>query len=128
MSFSGLKTQVWQFLQQAVQQNEHFVEERKADIAASVQKAILDILMEKLEIAVERTGTNRVAIAGGVSANRGLRARLEAKQTQSDWEVSIPPFAYCTDNAAMIAMAGSLLFSDGFKGQLSDEPLPRWAF
>ena len=128
MSFSGLKTQVWQFLQQAVQQNEHFVEERKADIAASVQKAILDILMEKLEVAVDRTGTNRVAIAGGVSANRGLRARLEAKRTQSDWEVSIPPFAYCTDNAAMIAMAGSLLFSDGFKGELTDEPLPRWAF
>lgn len=128
MSFSGLKTQVWQFLQQSVQQNAHFVEERKADIAASVQKAILDILMEKLEAAVELSGTHRVAIAGGVSANRGLRARLEAKQSEAQWEVFIPPFAYCTDNAAMIAMAGSLMFGEGFRGELSDEPLPRWAF
>jgi len=127
MSFSGLKTQVWQFLQQAVQKNNNFVEERKADIAASVQKAILDILMDKLESAVDMAGTHRVAIAGGVSANRGLRARLEAKQSQSQWQVFIPPFAYCTDNAAMIAMAGSLMYSEGFSGELSDEPLPRWA-
>lgn len=128
MSFSGLKTQVWQFLQQQVQRDPSFVESRKEDIAASVQRAILDILMEKVQHAVEETGTKRVAIAGGVSANRGLRARLTSMESEAGWQVFIPPFAYCTDNAAMIAMAGSLLFADGFQGELSDEPMPRWSF
>lgn len=128
MSFSGLKTQIWQFLQQNVQKEPQFVEERKADIAASVQHAILEILMEKLESAVEQTGVQRVAIAGGVSANRGLRARLQQKSEDSGWQVFIPPMSYCTDNAAMIAMAGSLLFEAGFSGDLGDEPVPRWSF
>ena len=128
MSFSGLKTQIWQFLQQHVQRDPAFIEARKNDIAASVQCAILDILMEKVEAAVEQTGILRIAIAGGVSANRGLRARLKAKEAAAGWEVFIPPMAYCTDNAAMIAMAGSLMFEAGGRGSLSDEPVPRWAF
>jgi N6-L-threonylcarbamoyladenine synthase len=128
MSFSGLKTQIWQFLQQHVQQNPEFVHERQNDIAASVQHAILGILMEKLEVAVEETGIQSVAIAGGVSANRGLRARLQMKEQESGWRVYIPPMAYCTDNAAMIAMAGSLLFESGAVGALTDEPMPRWSF
>lgn len=128
MSFSGLKTQIWQFLQQNVQQNPEFVEERQNDIAASVQHAILGILMEKLEAAVAETGIQTVAIAGGVSANRGLRTRLQLKEQESGWNVFIPPMAYCTDNAAMIAMAGSLLFESGFVGGLADEPMPRWSF
>lgn len=128
MSFSGLKTQIWQFLQQHVQQNPEFVHERQNDIAASVQQAILGILMEKLETAVAETGIQTVAIAGGVSANRGLRARLQMKEQESGWLVFIPPMAYCTDNAAMIAMAGSLLFESGFVGGLADEPMPRWSF
>ena len=128
MSFSGLKTQIWQFLQQNVQQNARFVAERQGDIAASVQHAILDILMDKLESAVEQTGIFRVAIAGGVSANRGLRGRLQAKSEDANWQVFIPPMAYCTDNAAMIAIAGSMLFESGFTGSLADEPVPRWSF
>ena len=128
MSFSGLKTQIWQFLQQNVQQNNQFVEQRKTDIAASVQHAILEILMDKLEAAVEQTGIERVAIAGGVSANRGLRARLQAKSDGANWQVFIPPMAYCTDNAAMIAVAGSMLYEAGFSGDLADEPVPRWSF
>jgi N6-L-threonylcarbamoyladenine synthase len=128
MSFSGLKTQIWQFLQQHVQRDPAFIEARKNDIAASVQCAILDILMDKVEAAVEQTGILRVAIAGGVSANRGLRARLRAKEEASGWEVFIPPMAYCTDNAAMIAMAASLMFEAGARGRLDDEPVPRWAF
>ena len=84
--------------------------------------------MEKVEAAVEQTGILRVAIAGGVSANRGLRARLNHKQADAGWEVFIPPMAYCTDNAAMIAMAGSMLYQAGSRGSLSDEPVPRWAF
>ncbi|MGA0435526.1 MAG: tRNA (adenosine(37)-N6)-threonylcarbamoyltransferase complex transferase subunit TsaD, partial [Flavobacteriales bacterium] len=128
MSFSGLKTQIWQFLQKETQRDVAFVESNMHDIAASVQQTILDILMEKLEMAVSETAITRVAIAGGVSANRGLRSRLDAKSNECGWEVFIPPMAYCTDNAAMIAMAGSLLDAHGFRGELSDEPMPRWKF
>lgn len=126
MSFSGLKTQIWQFLQRATQEDSTFIERHQNDIAASVQKTILDVLIEKLEAAAVQTGIKRIAIAGGVSANSGLRARLAAKQESDHWEVFIPPLSYCTDNAAMVAMAGSLMLEAGWAGKLSDEPQPRW--
>jgi len=126
MSFSGLKTQIWQFLQRATQEDSTFIARHQNDIAASVQKTILDVLMEKLEAAAVQTGIKRIAIAGGVSANSGLRARLAAKQESDQWEVFIPPLSYCTDNAAMVAMAGSLMLEAGSAGKLSDEPQPRW--
>jgi len=126
MSFSGLKTQIWQFLQRATQEDSTFIARHQNDIAASVQKTILDVLMEKLEAAAVQTGIKRIAIAGGVSANSGLRARLAAKQESDQWEVFIPPLSYCTDNAAMVAMAGSLMLEAGWAGKLSDEPQPRW--
>ena len=128
MSFSGLKTQIWQFMREQVQLDPSFIEERKHDIAASVQLAIIDILMGKLEKAVAQTGIKRVAIAGGVSANTGLRSRLQGKHEECGWQVFIPPMDYCTDNAAMVAIAGSLLFESGRCGKLSDEPIPRWKF
>jgi N6-L-threonylcarbamoyladenine synthase len=126
MSFSGLKTQIWQFLQRATQEDSTFIARHQNDIAASVQKTILDVLIEKLEAAAVQTGIKRIAIAGGVSANSGLRARLAAKQESDHWEVFIPPLSYCTDNAAMVAMAGSLMLEAGWAGKLSDEPQPRW--
>ena len=126
MSFSGLKTQIWQFLQRATQEDSTFIARHQNDIAASVQKTILDVLIEKLEAAAVQTGIKRIAIAGGVSANSGLRARLAAKQESDHWEVFIPPLSYCTDNAAMVAMAGSLMLEAGSAGKLSDEPQPRW--
>ncbi len=126
MSFSGLKTQIWQFLQRATQEDSTFIARHQNDIAASVQKTILDVLIEKLEAAAVQTGIKRIAIAGGVSANSGLRARLAAKQESDQWEVFIPPLSYCTDNAAMVAMAGSLMLEAGSAGKLSDEPQPRW--
>ena len=126
MSFSGLKTQIWQFLQRATQEDSTFIARHQNDIAASVQKTILDVLIEKLEAAAVQTGIKRIAIAGGVSANSGLRARLAAKQESDQWEVFIPPLSYCTDNAAMVAMAGSLMLEAGWAGKLSDEPQPRW--
>lgn len=128
MSFSGLKTQIWQFLQRATQEDSTFIARHQNDIAASVQKTILDVLIEKLEAAAVQTGIKRIAIAGGVSANSGLRARLAAKQESDHWEVFIPPLSYCTDNAAMVAMAGSLMLEAGWAGKLSDEPQPRWTF
>tara|TARA_B100000768_G_scaffold181913_1_gene207360 strand:- start:3807 stop:4865 length:1059 start_codon:yes stop_codon:yes gene_type:complete len=125
MSFSGLKTQIWQFLQQGQQNNSRFIDQNKADIAASVQHTILSILMEKLESAVEQSGITAVAIAGGVSANSGLRKALKDREMSHGWKVYIPPFEYCTDNAAMIAVAGLKVFESGEKFGLDIEPSPR---
>lgn len=104
-SFSGLKTAVLYFLQKEVKKNPDFVAERLNDICASVQKTILDILFKKIDNAVIATGIKRVAIAGGVSANSELRSRFQA-QSAKGRAVFIPAFEYCTDNAAMIGVAG----------------------
>ena len=125
MSFSGLKTQIWQFLQREQKKNPAFVQENKADIAASVQASILRILLEKLEQAVEQTGIKEVAIAGGVSANSGLRKELTDRQERLGWNVHIPPIQYCTDNAAMVAIAGLKVLESGAQFGLDIEPIPR---
>ena len=100
-SFSGFKTSILYAMQKEVKANPNFVDENINDICASVQKSILDILFKKLEKAVKETGINRVAIAGGVSANKPLRDRLKANKA---WETFIPKFEYTTDNAAMIGI------------------------
>jgi N6-L-threonylcarbamoyladenine synthase len=104
-SFSGIKTAILYFLKDKEKQQADFVEKNLPDICASVQQALLDILFRKLQRAVRETGIKRVAIAGGVSANKGLRAALERKRLEESWEIFIPDFEFCTDNAAMIAMA-----------------------
>lgn len=124
-SFSGLKTQVLHFLQKELALDSEFVTRRQADICASVQAAILDMLMEPLVRATQDTGIQEVAIAGGVSANSGLRARLVQAQQDHGWTVHIPPMAYCTDNAAMIAAVGWLDFLEGLSGKLDAAPSPR---
>ena len=128
MSFSGLKTQILHFLQRELQHDPDFVRLRLHDICASVQEAIIGILMEKLESAVASTGIRDVAIAGGVSANSGLRSALEARKAQLGWTVHVPPFAYCTDNAAMIGMAGVLRWEAGIRGTLASAADPRLPF
>ncbi len=105
-SFSGLKTSVLYFLQKEMKLNAQFIEENRNDLCASVQKAILDVLFTKLDLLVADLGIKRVAIAGGVSANSGLRARLIHKQNKEGWKAYVPDFSYCTDNAAMIGIAG----------------------
>ncbi len=107
-SFSGLKTSVLRFLQKEVRQNEKFVEEHLFDICASVQKTIVDILINKIKIASKKTGITRIAIAGGVSANSELRKRL--LENTFGWEVFIPDFQFCTDNAGMIAISSYFKF------------------
>lgn len=107
-SFSGLKTSVLRFLQKEVRQNEKFVEENLFDICASVQKTIVDILINKIQVASKKTGIERIAIAGGVSANSELRKRL--LENTYGWKVFIPDFQFCTDNAGMIAIAGYYKF------------------
>ena len=124
-SVSGLRTQVLHFLTREQREDPTFVERRKADICASVQAAILDMLMGPLQKAVEDTGISEVAIAGGVSANSGLRQRLAEASEDKGWTVHIPPMAYCTDNAAMIAAVGWLDAVEQRSGTLADAPSPR---
>jgi N6-L-threonylcarbamoyladenine synthase len=112
-SFSGLKTQILYFIQKNTAQNLNFVEENKNDICSSVQNIIIEILMEKLKMAVEQTGIRQIAIGGGVSANTGIRSVLKDAETKYGWKTFIPKFEYTTDNAAMIGIAGYYNFLSG---------------
>ncbi|GAB4091685.1 tRNA (adenosine(37)-N6)-threonylcarbamoyltransferase complex transferase subunit TsaD [Flaviaesturariibacter terrae] len=103
-SFSGLKTSVLYFLQKEKAANPSFVEENLADICASLQATIIRILLQKMRRAALTTGISDLCIAGGVSANSGLRAAFTAMGEQEDWRTFIPAFQYCTDNAGMIAI------------------------
>ena len=105
-SFSGLKTSILYTLRKQVKENENFVKENLNDICASVQDTIIDILMDKLILASEELDIKEIAIAGGVSANSGLRNRLIHEGQQKGWNTYIPSFQYCTDNAAMIGISG----------------------
>ena len=117
-SFSGLKTSILYFINKGVQQNPNFIQEHLEDICASVQNRIITILLAKLTKAAKLNGISQVAIAGGVSANSGLRKALQELAEQQNWEVFIPKFEYCTDNAAMIAIAGYYKFlATDFVGQ-----------
>lgn len=109
-SFSGLKTQILYFIQKNVAENPSFIEENKADICASIQYTIIQILMDKLKIAVSETGINQIAIGGGVSANSGIRKTLKEAETKYGWKTYVPKFEYTTDNAAMIGIVGYYSF------------------
>lgn len=127
-SFSGLKTNILQFLQRNEKQNPHFMEENRNDICASIQKTIIDILFEKLSLAAKQLGIKEIAIAGGVSANSLLRSELTRIGKEKGWNVYIPKFEYCTDNAAMIAIAGYYqLLNEQFANQKSS-PSARMEF
>lgn len=105
-SFSGLKTAILYFVQEKKQEDAAFINNNLADICASVQHRIISILLSKLKRAAKETGIKHVAIAGGVSANKELRQRFHDTGEEHGWSTYIPRFEYCTDNAAMIAMAG----------------------
>ncbi|HMZ46188.1 MAG TPA: tRNA (adenosine(37)-N6)-threonylcarbamoyltransferase complex transferase subunit TsaD [Chitinophagaceae bacterium] len=106
-SFSGLKTSVLYFLQK---QDKQFIEDNLYNICASVQQTIINILMKKLKKAVQQTNIKQICLAGGVSANSGLRNALIKTGQQNNWKTFIPKFEYCTDNAAMIAITGYYKF------------------
>ena len=105
-SFSGLKTAILYLVQAELKKNPNFLTERIDDLCASVQSRIVSILLNKLKKAAKETGVKEIAIAGGVSANSGLRESLIEMGKRYKWNVYIPKFEYCTDNAAMIAIAG----------------------
>ncbi len=112
-SFSGLKTSFLYFLRDKLKENPDFIEENKADLCASLQKTIIDILINKLKKAAKDLGVKEIAVAGGVSANSGLRNALIDLGKRHRWKVHIPPFAYTTDNAAMVAQAGYYKYLKG---------------
>lgn len=124
-SFSGLKTNVLQFLQRETKRNPNFVKENLNDICASLQETIIDILFDKLTKAAHQFNIQEVAIAGGVSANSGLRSRLISEGTKRKWKTHIPKFEYCTDNAAMIAIAGRYQYLIGNYSNQSVSPNAR---
>ncbi len=105
-SFSGLKTSILYFLRDRLREDPAFITNNMNDLCASIQTTIVDILMHKLRQASVQTGIKHVAMAGGVSANSGLRAAFLREEAAGNWHVYIPKFAYCTDNAAMIAISG----------------------
>lgn len=109
-SFSGLKTAILYFVQKQLKENPHFVEENLNDLCASIQYTIVEILMDKLRLAVKETGINRIAIGGGVSANSGVRNALKEAEICHGWSPFIPRFEFTTDNAAMIAIVGHLKY------------------
>ena len=111
-SFSGLKTSFLYTLRDAIKENPNFIEENKQDLCASLQKTIVDILMDKLKKAVKETGIRQVALSGGVSANSGVRDGLTALGQKYGWKVFLPPFKFTTDNAAMIAIVGHHKYQD----------------
>ena len=111
-SFSGLKTSFLYSLQKWVKEDPDFVEHHKEDIAASLERTIVDILMKKLRLAVKQTGIKHVAVAGGVSANNGLRNAFHDHARRFGWTVYIPKFSYTTDNAAMIGVVGAYKYDN----------------
>lgn len=127
-SFSGIKTSVLYFLRDQTAVDPQFIEKHKNDIAAGIQKALIDMLMAKLIKAAKKFNIKEIAIAGGVSANSGLRNRLQQEGEKRNWQVYIPAFEYCTDNAAMIGIAGHFKYLKGAFSDISVSPNPRLPF
>ncbi len=127
-SFSGLKTSFLYFLRDRINENPNFIEENKTDLCASLQHTIVSILVDKLVAASKQTGIKEIALAGGVSANSGLRNAVVSLGEKMGWNVFIPEFKFTTDNAAMIAIAGYFKF---LKGQFASQdiaPMARMPF
>ena len=124
-SFSGLKTSILYSLEKWQKDEPDFISNNLNDLCASIQKTVIDILMHKLIKASKETGIKEIAVAGGVSANSGLRDRLKAEADNQHWKIHIPKFEYCTDNAAMIAITGRYMFEKGIFANQTVVPLAR---
>jgi N6-L-threonylcarbamoyladenine synthase len=127
-SFSGLKTSFLYFIRDEKLKNEKFVEENLPDICASIQSRIVSVLLNKLKKAADETGIKNICIAGGVSANSGLRNTFEKTGIENGWKTYIPAFEYCTDNAAMIAVTAYYKYRAGLFENFSVVPSARAVF
>lgn len=125
VSYSGFKTAVVNFLHKKTQKDESFIQENLADLCASIQKTLVDIIFQKIEKAIKTTGIEEIAIGGGVAANSGLRERLVNTGTEKGWKVHLPPFAFTTDNAAMIGIVGYFKFTQQRFGSLQESATAR---
>lgn len=126
-SFSGIKTAILYFVRKMEAQDPHFVENNLADLCASIQFTLVKMLLQKLKRAARELKINQIAIAGGVSANSGLRKTLAELGQKERWDVFIPAFQYCTDNAGMIAMAAYFKYQQEQWTPQSVSPMPRMA-
>ncbi len=124
-SFSGIKTSILYFLQKQKKENPEFIQQNLPDLCASIQDVIVKTLMKKLKKAVQQTGVNSVCLAGGVSANSGLRRALQDSGEKYGWKTFIPAFEYCTDNAAMIAMTAYYKYLERDFASLGSSPSAR---
>lgn len=124
-SFSGLKTSFLYLVRDYLKEDPEFIEKSRADLCASFQRAVIETLMDKLKRAVKDTGIKRVAVAGGVSANSGLRGAYQDAAQRYGWDIYLPKFSYTTDNAAMIAVAGMFKFMDGEFDSIDSTPYSR---
>lgn len=124
-SFSGIKTSLLYFLRDRIKEDPDFIEHNKCDICASFQKALIDILLDKLIKATKETGIKEIALGGGVSANSGLRSEVERQGRNRGWNTYLPEFKFTTDNAAMIAISGYFRFMQGFRSGLDVAPISR---
>jgi len=124
-SFSGLKTSVLYTLRKELEVDPDYLTHQLPNICASIQQAIVDILLHKLGLAVKQTGIKQIAIAGGVAANSGLRSALNQKEESANWSVYTPRLAYCTDNAAMIGVTAHYKFLAGEFSNQEVEPSAR---
>lgn len=126
-SFSGIKTSLLYFVRDEMAKDPEFMEKNKEDICASFQKALIDILLDKLIKAAKQTGIKEITIGGGVSANSGLRERITLEGQKRGWNTYLPEFKFTTDNAAMIAIAGYYHYLAGEKTSLDVAPVSRSA-
>lgn len=124
-SFSGLKTSFLYTLRDEIKLNPNFVEENKEDLCASLQYTVIEILMKKLRLAAKELKIKHVAVAGGVSANTGLREAFVDHARRYGWSIYIPKFAYTTDNAAMVAMSGHYNYLEGKQNEMNTVPYAR---
>jgi N6-L-threonylcarbamoyladenine synthase len=124
-SFSGLKTSFLYTLRDRMKENPAFIEENMNDLCASLQATVVDMLMEKLRLAANELNIKEVAVAGGVSANSALREAFLQHADRYGWNVFIPKFAYTTDNAAMVAMAGLFKYREGIFCDMAETPFAR---
>ena len=127
-SFSGLKTSILRLIQKGIAEKPNFITENLEDLCASIQYSIVSILLKKLEKAIIQTGIKELAIAGGVAANSYLRSELGELAKKKRYQLYIPKFEYCTDNAAMIAIAGYFKHLDKDFAQQSETPSARLPF
>jgi len=128
LSYSGFKTNVINFIHKNMQKDADFIKANLNDLCASIQYTLIEIIFQKIEKAVEQYQVSKVVLGGGVSANSGLRSKLEATAIQKGWEVFLPPFAYTTDNAAMIGIVGYLKYQKEDFGSQKESASARLKF